>query len=118
MAALLSSPGISGRIALATGGGRAGRLLPPQYDGGKLAGRAPSLPRWRTGRVSRTPGVSCHMRYLVKGRVKRGRERALLNAIKKGTLGQGSVAGDEYLHNMQEARVAPNGNAHWVETCF
>ena len=58
------------------------------------------------------------MRYLVKARVKRGRERALLTAIKDGTLGQGSVAGDEYLHNMREARVAPNGTAHWVETCF
>jgi hypothetical protein len=58
------------------------------------------------------------MRYLVKARVKRGRERALLKAIKDGTLGEGSVAGDEYLHNMREARVAPNGTAHWVETCF
>ena len=58
------------------------------------------------------------MRYLVKARVKPGREKALLNAIADGSLGRGSVAGDEYLHNMQEARVAPNGAAHWVETCF
>jgi len=57
------------------------------------------------------------MRYLVKARVKRGREKALLKAIADGSLGRGSVAGDEYLHNMQEARVA-NGTAHWVETCF
>ena len=58
------------------------------------------------------------MRYLVKARVKLGREKALLNAIADGSLGQGSVAGDEYQHNMQQARVAPNGIAHWVETCF
>lgn len=58
------------------------------------------------------------MRYLVKARVKRGRRNALRKAIDDGTLGRGSVAGDEYLHNMREARVAPNGTAHWVETCF
>jgi len=58
------------------------------------------------------------MRYLVKARVKPGREKALLKAIADGSLGQGSVAGDEYQHNMQQARVAPNGIAHWVETCF
>ncbi|MGH8525148.1 MAG: hypothetical protein ACREXY_13325 [Gammaproteobacteria bacterium] len=58
------------------------------------------------------------MRYLVKARVKRGRRNALLKAIDDGSLGRGSVAGDEYLHNMREARVAPNGTAHWVETCF
>jgi len=58
------------------------------------------------------------MRYLVKARVKPGREKALLKAIADGSLGRGSVAGDEYLYNMQEARVAPNGAVHWVETCF
>jgi hypothetical protein len=58
------------------------------------------------------------MRYLVKARVKPGREKALLKAIADGSLGQGSVAGDEYQHNMQQARVAPSGIAHWVETCF
>jgi len=58
------------------------------------------------------------MRYLVKARVKRGRKAVLLKAIDDGSLGRGSVAGDEYLHNMREARVAPNGVAHWVETCF
>ena len=63
-------------------------------------------------------GVCSGMRYLVKARVKPGREKALLNAMADGSLGRGSVAGDEYLHNMQEARVAPNGAAHWVETCF
>lgn len=58
------------------------------------------------------------MRYLVKARLKKGRERALLQAIQCGTLGHGSVAGGEYLANMQTARVDPSGAAHWVETCF
>ena len=63
-------------------------------------------------------GVCFAVRYLVKARVKRGRKSALLKAVADGSLGRGSVAGDEYLHNMREARVAPNGTAHWVETCF
>jgi len=58
------------------------------------------------------------MRYLVKARLKPKKEKALLAAIEAGTLGRGSVAGDEYLHNMGEARLAQNGAAHWVETCF
>jgi len=58
------------------------------------------------------------MRYLVKARVKPGNEKALLNAIDTGTLGRGSVAGGEYLHNMGEARVDDNGVAQWVEVCF
>ena len=58
------------------------------------------------------------MRYLVKARVKPGRGKALIQAIKNGTLGQGSVAGDEYLHNMEEARATQEGTAHWVEVCF
>lgn len=37
------------------------------------------------------------MRYLVTARVRPGRETDLLAAIEKGTLGQGSVAGSEYL---------------------
>src|SRR3954468_367472 len=58
------------------------------------------------------------MRYLVKARVKPGRETALLAAIDSGQLGRGSVAGDEYLHNMQQARLAADGTAQWVEVCF
>jgi hypothetical protein len=58
------------------------------------------------------------MRYLVKARLKPNREKALLNAIKSETLGRGSIAGDEYLHNMNEARVNSDGVATWVETCF
>ena len=58
------------------------------------------------------------MRYLVKARLKKGREKALLNAIANGTLGQGSIAGDEYQYDMEQARVGKDGVAHWVETCF
>jgi hypothetical protein len=57
------------------------------------------------------------MRYLVKARVKPGHERALLQAIDDGTFGEGSVAGDGYLHNMQQARLT-DGAAEWVEVCF
>jgi hypothetical protein len=58
------------------------------------------------------------MRYLVKARLKPGKGKALLRAIEQGTLGQGSVAGDEYQHNMEQARISRDGVAHWVETCF
>ena len=58
------------------------------------------------------------MRYLVKARLKAGREAPLQQAINDGTLGQGSVAGDEYLHDMQHARQLDNGTVCWVETCF
>jgi hypothetical protein len=58
------------------------------------------------------------MRYLVKARVKPGHVKALSAAIADETLGRGSIAGDEYLHDMQQARIDENGVAHWVETCF
>ena len=58
------------------------------------------------------------MRYLVKARVKPGRETALLQAINDGTLGQGSIAGDEYLDDMEHARADEDGAAQWVEVCF
>jgi hypothetical protein len=58
------------------------------------------------------------MRYLVKARLKPGRQSDLLKAIESGDLGRGSIAGDEYRHNMEQARVTENGVAHWVETCF
>ena len=44
------------------------------------------------------------MRYLVRARVKPGREADLLEAIEHETLGQGSIAEGEYLRNMQDAR--------------
>jgi len=58
------------------------------------------------------------MRYLVKARLKPGQEATLRRAIVDGTLGQGSIAGDEYLCDMEQARVGKDGIAHWVETCF
>lgn len=58
------------------------------------------------------------MRYLVTARVRPGREADLLRAIESGTLGLGSVAGDEYLRNMAQARLTSNGEICWVEVCF
>jgi hypothetical protein len=58
------------------------------------------------------------MRYLVKARVKSGKERELLRAINQGKLGRGSIAGDEYLHNMEQARAGNGSVATWVEVCF
>jgi len=58
------------------------------------------------------------MRYLVKARVKPGREAALQQAIADGSLGRGSIAGDEYVHDMQMARRREDGTAVWVEVCF
>jgi hypothetical protein len=58
------------------------------------------------------------MRYLVTARVKPGRDAALDEAIEAGTLGAGSVAGDEYLRNMSEARVDGDGRVRWVEVCY
>ncbi len=58
------------------------------------------------------------MRYLVTARVKPGREAELLQAIETGTLGEGSVAGDEYLRNMEMARLRDDGSIRWVEVCF
>lgn len=58
------------------------------------------------------------MRYLVRARLKPGREAALLAAIEAGTLGAGSVAGGEYLRNMADARLCDDGTARWVEVCF
>jgi hypothetical protein len=58
------------------------------------------------------------MRYLVKARLKPGLASALLRAIQNSTLGQGSVAGEEYLRDMQNARVFEDGTTRWVEICF
>ena len=58
------------------------------------------------------------MRYLVTARVKAGCAKALDRAIEDGTLGAGSIAGDEYQHNMAQARELPDGRVKWVETCF
>ena len=58
------------------------------------------------------------MRYLVRARVKPGREPDLLQAIDNEILGRGSVAEGEYLRNMQEARVHSDNTARWVEVCY
>ena len=58
------------------------------------------------------------MRYLVKARVKPGRESALACAIDEKALGHGSVAGDEYLWDMEHARLGNDGTVGWVEVCF
>jgi hypothetical protein len=58
------------------------------------------------------------MRYLVTAKVKPGKEADLLRAVEDGTLGAGSVAGDEYLRNMEQARLVAEGKVKWVEICF
>ncbi len=58
------------------------------------------------------------MRYLVRARVKPGREKDLLNAIQSETLGEGSVAEGEYLRNMKDARLCGDDTARWVEVCY
>ena len=58
------------------------------------------------------------MRYLVRAKLKPGRKRQLVEAIRDGTLGQGSIAEGEYLRNMREARQFPDSTARWVEVCY
>jgi len=58
------------------------------------------------------------MRYLVTARVKAGQAGALRKAIDTGVLGHGSVAGDEYLRNMSDAREHDDGRVQWVEVCY
>jgi hypothetical protein len=58
------------------------------------------------------------VRYLVKARVKRGKGKALARAIEAGTLGLGSIAGDEYLDDMEHARLLKDGTTVWVEVCY
>ena len=58
------------------------------------------------------------MRYLVTARVTPGRTDALARAIDDGTIGQGSIAGGEYLRNMEAARQLEDGRVQWVEVCY
>ena len=51
-------------------------------------------------------------------RLKPGKARALLRAIEEGTLGQGSIAGGEYLRDMAQARRCEDGSVRWVEVCY
>jgi len=58
------------------------------------------------------------MRYLVTARVKPEKAATLADAIDRGTLGRGSIAGDEYLRDMAAARQDADGRVRWVEVCF
>ena len=58
------------------------------------------------------------MRYLVTARVKPGQREPLARAIDEGTLGRGSIAGDEYFRNMADARQLDDGRVQWVEVCY
>jgi hypothetical protein len=58
------------------------------------------------------------MRYLVKARLKPGKAKQLLQSVTDGTLGRGSIAGDEYVYDLENARLGADGTAHWVETCY
>jgi hypothetical protein len=58
------------------------------------------------------------MRYLVTAKVKPGKSDALDRAIDEGTLGRGSIAGDEYFRNMASARAMDDGRVQWVEVCY
>ena len=58
------------------------------------------------------------MRYLVKARLKDGKRAALLEAIENKTLGLGSIAGGEYLRDMEHARQLQDGLVCWVEVCY
>jgi hypothetical protein len=58
------------------------------------------------------------MRYLVTAKVKQGQADALERVIEDGTLGAGSIAGDEYQRNMDEARLLKDSRIQWVEVCY
>lgn len=55
---------------------------------------------------------------MIKARLKPGKSGTLLRAVANQTLGQGSIAGDEYLHDMRQARLSEDGSVHWLETCY
>jgi hypothetical protein len=58
------------------------------------------------------------MRYFVRARLRQSCRESLLEAIDQQTLGRGSMAAGEYLRNMSEARIDPDGVARWVEVCY
>ena len=58
------------------------------------------------------------MRYLVSATLKLNRASALLESITTKTLGKGSVAGSEYLKNMNAARLMDDRSIRWVEVCY
>src|SRR4030095_13277612 len=58
------------------------------------------------------------MGYLVTARLRPGREADLLRAIASGALGRGSIAGEEYLSDMAQARLIDDGSLRWGGGCF
>lgn len=58
------------------------------------------------------------MRYLVKAKLKKKKEKALLEAIDKKTLGYGSIAYPSYTKCMKSARLLDNGQINWLEVCY
>jgi len=75
-----------------------------------------SITKPRANEVPR--GTIIGVRYLVSARVKPGQTDALACAIDEGTLGEGSIAGDEYFRNMADARQLDDGRVQWVEVCY
>ncbi len=58
------------------------------------------------------------MRYFVKAKLKPGKREALLQAIDDRTLGLGSIAGGEYIRDMNHARLLADDTVCWVEVCY
>lgn len=58
------------------------------------------------------------MRYSVKAKLKKGKNRQLKQAVDNGSLGKGSVAGTEYIRNIKNARLLEDGTTTWIEVCF
>ena len=58
------------------------------------------------------------MRYHVRAILKPEQSDALKRTIEQRTLGRGSVAGGEYLRDMENAILMPDGTTEWVEVCF
>ncbi len=58
------------------------------------------------------------MKYLVRAKLKESKLSELMQEIRSGTLGTGSVAFGEYVRNMKQARVLDDGTVCWIEICF
>jgi hypothetical protein len=58
------------------------------------------------------------MRCLVIARLKRGRGRALTEAVEQETLGRGPIAGDEHQRNTAAVRGLDDGRVQWVGVCY
>ena len=75
----------------------------------------------RNGEFTHDETIFCTIlgvRYLVTAKVKSSRKKALACAIDEETLGNGSIAGSEYLRNMRAARELDDGRIQWVEVCY